>query len=403
MGKLTNLKIEKLKPKEKIYKANDGQGLYLKIRPSGSKIWMFDYYHPITKKRPTLTIGRYPDISLKEARELITEYRGLVAKGIDPKEYLTQIKEQKETEINNTFIKIASDWYEWRKTRKHFSAGYAVDVWRMLEKHTFPSLQDKPITSIKPRDIINTLNKLKEDGKNETIKRTLQHIRAIMDYAINRGMLDVNPCESLKKEFDSPTAKHYPTIKPSELPKLLAMMKYANIKETTRRLFMWQLLTMTRPTETASAKFEDIDEKQCLWTVTINKGTERGRKHKVTLPRQAMELLNEIKQEREANGSKSPYLFPGVKSPFIHMRAETLNRVFRRNGYKGRLVAHGLRSIASTYLNEKGIFHYDLVEVALSHLNNDKVRMAYNRAEYLPQRLAMLQDWADYIEACSNQ
>ena len=401
MGKLTNLKIEKLKPKEKIYKANDGQGLYLKIRPSGSKIWMFDYYHPITKKRPTLTIGRYPDISLKEARDLVTEYRGLVAKGIDPKAYLDGIKEQKEAEINNTFSKVAVKWYEWRKTRKHFSEQYAVDVWRMLEKHTFPMLENKPISTIKPRDIINTLSKLKDEGKNETIKRTLQHINAVMEYGINRGLLDVNPCLSIKKEFDSPTVKHYPTIKPSELPILLCMMKHANLMATTRRLFMWQLLTMTRPNETASAKFEDIDEANGLWTVTINKGTERGRPHKVTLSRQVLELLNEIKQDREARGSKSPYLFPSVKSPFQHMRAETLNRVFVRNGYKGRLVAHGLRSIASTFLNERGR-NADLIEVALSHLNNDKVRMAYNRAEYIPARRELLQEWADYVETCSK-
>ena len=399
---LTTTEIEKAKPKEKIYKLMDGEGLHLKVRPTGAKIWALSYKHPITKKEQTLTIGRYPEISLRKARELKLEYKSLLAQKIDPKKNIKDEEQKKIIEIENTFFNIASKWYEWRKTRENFSPKYAKEVWRMFEMYIFPTFKNTPITELKANEVIDCLFPLAQQKKLSTLHRIVQLLNEIMKYSIHRGIISFNPIESIGKEFDRPVEKHYPAIKPTELPELLKVIQSDNIKLDIRRMFMWQLLTMTRPNETATAKFSDIDEAQGLWTIIINKGNKRGREHIVTLSKQALQILNDIKQDHKNNGIKSDYLFPSPRNLNKHRHKATLNRILINNGFRDRCVAHGFRSIASTHFNELGR-DFNIVEVALSHLNGDKVRQAYNRAKYISRRRELLQEWADYIDACSNK
>ena len=378
----------------------DGDGLYLVITPIGSKIWKFRYFTPIQKARTTYTIGNYPDISLSEARQIRSECQALLAKEIDPNSHRQQQSQKKLTELNNTFEKVAQSWFEYRKTRANFSADYAKDTWRLIERNLLPHFGNLPITQVTAPMALKAFKPLQESGVLETLKRSIQKMNEIMNYALHRDIISSNPVANLSKEFDSPTVQHFKTIRPEDLSEFLMTLNTAQIKLQTRYLILWQLYTMTRPNEAATARYCDIDEKNKIWTIYIQKGiknSELGREHKITLSRQALALLREIKK---LSGGKE-YLFPSFSNPKTHTNTQTANAAIKRMGYHGKLVAHGLRSIASTYLNEQG-YDKDLIEVALSHINQDRVRMAYNRADYIKQRFVILQAWADFIDECSQ-
>ena len=376
----------------------DTQGLFLAVTTQ-SKIFRFRYNRPFTKKRTMLTIGFYPEISLAQARAVRDEYRSLLAQGIDPQAHRERQAQEQVKAAGLTFYKVANDWLAYRKGRANFSAGYAKDVERMLERVIYPSFADRPIADILPRDVIEVLRPLQERGTLETIRRAIQKLNEIMIFALHRGLINENKCAHLSKEFDAPRVEHLKTIPPSELGEFMRTLSRANIKPLTRLLIQWQLLTMSRPNEAASARWQDIDLNARLWVVTVKKGikeTDEGRTHKVTLSRQAIGLLHEIRKHSRSK----VYLFPSDKDPAKPCNSQTANAAIKRMGYKGKLVAHGLRSIASTKLNEQG-FNKDLIEVALSHMDTDRIRAAYNRADYLERRFEMLQWWGDFVEQCS--
>ncbi|SMB87292.1 Phage integrase, N-terminal SAM-like domain [Pasteurella testudinis DSM 23072] len=401
--RLTNTQVDKAKPLEKPYHLADGGGLYLLVKPNGVKTWQFNYYKPITKNRTYISLNNYPDLSLAQARSKREEFKALLAQNIDPQLHQQQEIERQQQADNNTFAKIAAAWFEERRTRAHFSAKTAADTWSMIERHILPHFGELPITQITALMAINAFKPLQIRGTLETLKRAIQKMNEIMTYALHRGIIENNPIANIGKEFDSPTVTHMKAIKPEQLGEFLTALANANLTLTTRLLIQWQLLTMTRPAEAATARYSDINEKERIWTIYIQKGlktTDEGREHKVTLSKQAIAVLREIKK---ISGGKT-YLFPSIKNPATHINTQTANAAIKRIGYQGKLVAHGMRAIASTVLNEArtpdGLrrFDKDLIEVALSHINNDDVRMAYLRAEYLPHRFDMLQWWGDYVE-----
>ena len=397
---LTNTEIEKAKPQASKYSLPDGQGLFLLIMPNGSKLWRFNYYKPITKKRTEMSFGAFPQISLANARQMREESRALLSKGIDPQKQREQDEHDKKMEIATTYEAVAWAWFEYRKSKRNFSEGYRKDVESLIRRNLLPHFGHLPISQITAPMALKAFKQYQDEGKLEKLKRTIQKHNEIMTYALHRELIPFNPTANISKEFDSPTVEHFKTIKPEDLGEFIYTLNNAQIHLQTRYLILWQLLTMTRPNEAATAKYEDIDEHSRIWTVYIQKGIkqdERGREHKITLSRQAMALLREIKK---LSGGKV-YLFPSVKNPQTHVNTQTANGAIKRMGYKGKLVAHGLRSIASTYLNEQG-FNSDLIEVALSHMNSDRIKAAYDRGERLEQRFKLLQAWGDFIEQCSQ-
>ena len=397
---LTNTEIDRAKPAEKEYNLADGSGLFLRVKTNGSKLWIFNYYHPSTKKRKNISLGIYPELSLAQARKIRDEYRSLLAQNIDPAEYRANQLQAKQDELNNTFEAVAWQWFEHRKTRKNFSEGYAKDVKSLIERILLPHFGKLPITQVTAPLALKAFKTLQDKGTLETLRRSIQKLNEIMDFALHRNIISHNPTANLSKEFDNPTVEHFKTIRPEDLPEFLMTLNRAQIKLQTRYLILWQLLTMTRPNEAAMARYEDIDEKSKIWTIYIQKGIkqdERGREHKITLSRQAMALLKEIKK---LSGGKE-YLFPSERNPKSHTNTQTANAAIKRMGYHGKLVDHGLRSIASTYLNEQG-HNKDMIEVALSHINQDRIHTAYNRSDYLKQRFTILQAWADFIDQCSH-
>lgn len=392
---LNNTQIQNAKKKDKEYNLVDGDGLALRVKTNGSKIWIFNYYHPHTKKRKNISVGSYPEISLARARDKRKEYRALLIDNIDPKNHRdTQLKQETEAHTN-TLEFVGSQWFEVKKTT--VSTDYAIDVMRSLENHIFPYLGKVPITQISAQDTIKKLEPLKAKGQFETLKRVIQRLNEIMTFAVNTGLLQANCLAGISKAFEKPKTKNFASIKPEELADFLKALSRAQIKRVTRCLIEWQLHTMVRPGEAVLAKWSEIDFENKLWKIPPE-NMKKNREHIVPLSEQAMELLGELKdmtRHRE-------YIFPADRDPKSHTNAQTANAAIKRMGYEGKLVAHGLRSIASTALNEEG-FSPDLIEYCLAHVEQNEVRRAYNRSEYIEQRRPLMQWWSDFISEAQNQ
>jgi integrase len=389
---LTNTEVSQAKPKSKEYNLSDGQGLMLRVKPNGGKQWIFNYYRPFNNKRANISLGTFPEITLAEARAKRAEARELLAKKIDPKEDRDK-KAQLEAEANsNTFKYIAMRFYEIKKTS--LNPTNAKKVWRSIELHLFPELGDIPISRLEAPKVINTLRPL-ADKSLETVKRLCQRINEIMIYAVNTGIITSNPLAGISKAFSAPAKKHYPTIPPSELPEFMTALSRANIKLTTRCLIEWQLHTMVRPSEAAGTRWDEINLEAGLWTIPAER-MKKQRVHIVPLTPQALALLEFIKPI----SSRSDYVFPSDRNYRKPACKSSANMAIKRMGYHGKLVSHGLRSIASTALNEQG-FDYDVIESCLAHVDKDEVRAAYNRTDYLERRKKIMSWWSDFIEKCA--
>lgn len=389
---LTDTKIKTAKPSEKDYTLSDGNGLYLLVKSIGTKIWRFNYYRPTSKVRALVSFGAYPEISLADARLKRDEAKQLLAKGIDPQQYKKEQLKLLKDEQNNTFEKVATDWFK-LKSSSNLKTDTLKDIWRSLELHVIPYVGGIAITEVKARDFINALEPIKQQGKLESIRRICQRINEVMYYAVNVGLIDANPASKITAAFANPVVKNMPALLPEQLPELLSALSTANIEKQTRCLLFWQLYTMTRPTEATETKWCEIDFSNNCWIIPAER-MKMGREHIIPLSSQALDIL---KIMRPISGHRE-YVFPSMKSPYNKsMNSQTVNAVIKRIGFAGRLVAHGFRSIASTALNENG-FPPDVIEAALAHVDKNEVRRAYNRAIYFKQRIEMMQWWGNFVE-----
>jgi integrase len=387
---LTNTQVKQAKPKDKIYKLSDGDGLQLRIMPNGSKQWLLDYFKPFTKKRTSLSLGAYPEVSILEARKKRVASRELLAKDIDPKEYKDDQHREQLLIASHTLKSVAEDWFAIKKTT--ITDVTAKSLWRKFENHVFPKLGHRPIDKILAPEAIEALKPLAAKGNLETTGKIIGHLNNIMTHALNTGILQHNPLSGIRSAFSAPKVTNMPTIKPDELGKLMKDISYASIKLVTRCLIEWQLHTMTRPSESAKAEWSEIDLENKLWVIPAERMKMRL-EHKVPLTEQAIEILERLKP---ITGHRK-YLFPSHIDHKKHCNVETANKALIRMGYKNRLVAHGLRALASTTLNEKA-FNPDVIEAALSHVEKNEVRRAYNRAEYLESRRELMCWWSEHIQ-----
>lgn len=393
--RLTHTEVDRSKPQEKEYTLQDGDGLYLIVRPNGSKVWRFNYYRPgvTPKKRALLSFGSYPDVSLATARTKRDEARALVSDGIDPQNRQKQKIEAAQVEAQSIFSVVARNWWDLKKTS--VSADHAFDIWRSIERDLLPIIGDTPIQELKPRTLIQALEPVKQRGSLETLRRIIQRLNEIMIYAINSGLTDINPASGISYVFEKPKKEHQPSIRPERLPELMAALSNANVTLQTRCLIMWQLLTIVRPVEAVSARWDDIDITSCRWVVPAEI-MKMKREHIVPLCKQAMSILDLL---RPITGHRE-FVFPSIKDPTKPMNSQTVNAALKRMGFKGELVSHGMRSIASTAMNEAE-FNPDVIEAALAHLEKDEVRRAYNRSVYIDQRIELMQWWGDFVERSS--
>ncbi len=386
---LTNTEVKQAKPKDKAYKLSDGGGLQLRIRPNGTKTWLLDYLKPFTKTRTSLSFGSYPDVPLAYARKKRQDAKDLLVENIDPKNYRQEIEQQETDKLNDTLESVAASWFKIYKTK--VKAKTADNCWNSLKTYIFPKLGKRAITSIRAKETIDIIQVVADKGSLELVSKLCQRLNAIMTFALNTGVAETNPLVGIKKAFETPTVKHLPTIQPDELPELLTKLNNSNMKLITRHLIYWQLHTMVRSSEAAGAKWQEIDFKNKLWLIPAER-MKMNRQHTVPLSQQALTILSEIKP---LSGS-SEYIFPADQVT-RQINREAANKALRKLGYKDKLVAHGLRSLASTTLNEQG-FDPDVIEAALAHIDKNEVRRAYNRAEYLERRRVMMAWWSEHIE-----
>lgn len=392
---LSNIEIKNARPSVKPRVLYDGNGLELKITPQGSKLWLFRYYHPHTRKRRTMSLGPWPTVSLGYAREIRDKAKELLIREIDPQEHKEAERLEQLRLRDNTFRKIAGDWFKIKSTR-NLTEHTLKDFWNSLNKYIFPHIGNLPIHEITASQFISALEPTRTAGKLETVKRLTQRINEVMDYALNTGLIIHNPAARINKAFERPVVKHQPSLPPEGLPELMRALSVARISRQTRCPIEWQLLTMSRPAEAAHARWDEIDTKANEWRIPSGRMKMR-REHIIPLSKQALAVLDIMRpasQHRE-------YIFPGHKQPTKPMNSQSANMALKRMGFKDVLVAHGMRALASTTLNEAG-FPPDVIEAALAHVDENETRRAYNRAQYLQQRRKMMNWWEKHVEKAAT-
>ncbi|CQR76567.1 integrase domain-containing protein [Enterobacter hormaechei] len=386
---LTNTEVLRAKALEKDLTLHDGDGLFLIVKTSGKKLWRFRYQRPATKQRTMMGLGAFPALSLADARRLRADYLALLANGIDPQIQAEAAEEEQQIALDSIFSTVAANWFQLKS--KRVTPDYAKDIWRSLEKDVFPTIGGMPIQQIKARTLVEALEPIKARGALETVRRLVQRINEIMIYAVNTGLIDTNPASGIGMAFERPKKQNMPTLRPDELPNLMRSLIMSNLSVSTRCLIEWQLLTLVRPSEASGTRWEEIDFDEKLWTIPAER-MKAKRIHIVPLSPQALTILHTMKPI----SSHREHVFSSRIDSKKPMNSQTANAALKRIGFSGKLVAHGLRSIASTAMNEAG-FNPDVIEAALAHSDKNEVRRAYNRSTYLNQRHELMVWWGNQV------
>lgn len=408
---LTVTQINSAKPKEKKYYLSDGLGLRVCVHPNGSKIWLFNYTRPYLKTRTDKTIGAYPAVSLADARAKAQEYREYLAKNLDPHTVEQENAISKRNKLHNTFAAVARDWLEYRekigKEQKNYSERTKIDTTRRVNE-AIKVIGDIPFDKLTLKHAMSVLEPLRVAGALFELKKRYLVLKMIAEYAERFGYWEKNVWRYLGDDLPTPPKNtHHAAIRYKDLPDFLHTLRQTRIAYPSLLAILWGLLNVTRASETVSANLDDIIEidGMLVWVVKVSKGGKGERDHLVPLSKQAQTLLRYASRQ-----SRWGYLFPAVKrtAPLPHLNAQTPNDVIKTmsNGkFKGVMTNHGIRTVFSSYCNDNRLelgLDKEVIEICLSHLDSDKVRNAYNRAEYLPYRLKTFQAWADYVEECAN-
>ena len=390
--KLTDTAIRKAKPEAKPYKMADGGGMYLEVMPNGSKYWRLKYRHAGKEKR--LALGVYPDTTLAEARDRSEQARKQIANGTDPSAAKQTQKRQAKVTAANTFEAVALEWVE--IMANHWTEGHKALTLRTLEQDAFPSLGRRPIAEITPSELLATMRAIEKRGALEIAGRVLQRCSAVFRYAIATDRCNSNPATELRGALKKPKRTHYTTIEKGGFPALLRDIDAYQGSPLTTYALQLMALTFTRTSELIEAKWSEIDLKRAEWVIPAERMKMR-RPHLVPLSQQALAVLKNAAKLT----SHMEHVFPNRNEPTKPASKAIILRALGRMGYTGKMTGHGFRSAASTMLNEhktKWGIHRDVIELQLAHVEKNASRAAYNFAEYLDERRAMMQQWADYLD-----
>lgn len=385
--KLTEVKIRSLKPKDKPYKESDGYGLSLYITTTGRKYWRYKYRYG--GKEKLLAIGIYPDVSLAEARAKRLEVRKLLNNGTDPGLVKKHKKQGRKEAAQNYFEALAREWHanfysKW--TEKH-----AKTIMARLENNIFPWLGNRPVAEIDAPEILTAIRRIEERGANETAHRILQSCGQVFLYAIRTGRAESNPITNLKGALEPVQVQHYASIKdPIAIGELLRVINDYKGFFLTRCALKLSPLLFLRPGELRSLEWSFVSLDIAEIRIPAEKMKMRAT-HIVPLSIQALAIFKEL----QPLTGDSTFVFPSALTPGRPMSENTVTAALRRLGYaKDEMTGHGFRSMACTLLNEQG-WNRDVIERQMAHSERNKVRAAYNYAEYLPERRSMMQHWAD--------
>ncbi len=386
---LTDTAVRNAKPELKKRKLYDERGLYLEISPKGGKWWRFKYR--FNDKEKLISLGVYPDISLKDARERRDEARKLVANGIDPSEYRKAHKAEKLSKSENTFEAISREWFS--KNQHTWSDSHAKRLLARLENDIFPWLGSQPIVDINAPELLQTMRRIESRGAVETAHRALSSCGQIFRYAIATGRAERDPSGDLKGALPPVKKSHFAAItEPKRVGELLRTIDDYHGSLIVRCALRLMPLVFVRPGELRHAKWEDIDLENAEWRFTVSKTNTQ---HIVPLSKQALDILNEI---HPLTGDET-YVFPSTRSNKRPMSDNAILAAMRRMGIeKDEMSGHGFRAMARTILDEELKVRVDYIEHQLAHAVRDPNGRAYNRTKYLPERKAMMQQWADYLD-----
>lgn len=397
---LQDVAIKAAKPKDKDYRLNDGDGLYLLIKTTGAKWWRFDY--TINGKRKTLSLGTYPDTALKMARKKADDARVGVADGVDPSQIRQAEKQATQQEQENidrikaglpvlgSFADVA---YQWLKSLEHLTKPQThTKKTSRIERLAFPLLGDKPIQDIKAAEVLAVVKPLIEKQQLETAHRLHSEISAIFAYAIVHNFTDYDPSQPVAKQIPAQKPKHRAAIiDPKLVGQLLRDIQNYQGTFVVQMAFRMSPLLFQRPGEIRQMLWADVDLVAKEWRPFV---TKTDFHHIVPLSTQAVEILEAL---QPLTGHQQ-YVFPSSRNDGRPMSDNTIRTALKSLGYDSDVMtAHGFRTTASTLLNEQG-WSADAIERQLAHAPRDAVRAAYNRAQYLEERRRMMQSWADYLD-----
>ena len=381
-NKLTDRQCRAAAPSTRAVKLFDGGGLYLFVSPTGAKIWRLAYR--IDARPQTMSFGPYPEVSLAAARMRRDEVKATLREGADP------MAPRRVKRAGMTLEEASTEYW---KGRRDLSDSYRANAERALKKYLFPSLGKRNIGSIERQDLLQALQAMDSAGLAVYVRKVRMWIGQVFDWAVENGYAKINPAALIdpRKAFAKAKVEHFAAVDVNEVP---ALMQRLALEPDLQSVLACRLLALTwvRTVELRMMKWEEIDVD--VWRIPAGK-MKRKRDHLVPLSRQAQTLLKELK----ARSRSSAYVFPAEHRDDRPMSENSILYLLWRIGYRSRMTGHGWRTVASTWANERA-FNRDAIERQLAHAPDDKVRAAYNRAEYLPERRAMLQAWADWLDLC---
>ncbi|HBZ0630820.1 TPA: DUF4102 domain-containing protein [Klebsiella pneumoniae] len=386
--KLNARQVDTAKPREKAYQLADGAGLYPEVVPSGSRYWRMKYRFNGKEKR--LAFGVYPAVSLAQARALRDEAKKKLAEGIDPSFAKKEEKLVRDVRLHNTFQAVALEWHGTKVSR--WSEGYASDIIEAFNKDIFPYIGQQPVNEIKPLVLLNVLRRMESRGATEKAKKVRQRCSEVFRYAIVTGRAEYNPAADLTSAMSGHESKHYPFLTVEELPdffKALSGYTGSPLIVLAARLL---ILTGVRTGELRGAFWSEFDLEKAVWEIPAER-MKMKRPHLVPLSTQALEIVQQLK----VMSGQYPLVFPGRNDPRKTMSEASINQVFKRIGYTGKVTGHGFRHTMSTILHEEG-FNTAWIETQLAHVDKNAIRGTYNHAQYMEGRREMMQWYSDYLK-----
>ncbi len=386
---LSDTSIRNAKPDKKTKKLYDERGLYLEVSPAGGKWWRLKYRFNDKEKR--ISLGVYPDVSLKDARDRRDEARKLLANGIDPSENRKAMKSARIDRASNSFEVIAREWFA--KYSTTWAKNHSNRTIRRFERDIFPWVGGQPIAEINAPELLAVVRRIESRGALETAHRALSNCGQVFRYAVATGRAERDPSGDLRGALPPVKGAHFAaTTEPKRVAEILCAMDGYEGTLTVRCAMRLAPLVFVRPGELRNAQWADIDFEAAEWRYLV---TKTNTQHIVPLARQAIEILCEL-QPLTGN---SRYIFPSARSLMRPMSDNAILAAMRRLGIeKDEMSGHGFRAVARTILDEVLGVRPDYIEHQLAHAVRDPNGRAYNRTAHLPERRKMMQQWADYLD-----
>ena len=387
---LTDSQIKRLKPSDTCTpsrpdKYSDGNNLRLWVRSTGSKVWVCDYKY--ADKRQSLTIGKYPSMSLADARQRNQQIKDLIGQGINPKQEKKRL--QSDTDGTKTFDAIAQRWHDDRKS--HIAPTTYSRDYSQYQRDIKPTIGHLNIDEITAPDILAIGKAVEARGATDMARRAIRQTGQIFKQAIREGLITHNPANDLTEALQPHKVKHHSRITSQQLPKLLQDIDAYGGDVLVKLGFWFMCYTFVRTQELRLMEWSEVDYKAKIWRIPAEK-MKMDRPHLVPLTPQTMKILQEIK----AKGFSDKYVFFNTTTRKPYSTNAFITALWRM-GYKGRMTGHGFRGLASTTLHEKEFMH-EAIELQLAHEKENKISKAYNGAQHLPYRTKMMNEWANFID-----